>query len=85
MTSLIDSNILIQTEDSNLVRDAHSKALLNKNVAALNEYKARKKFLETTKKDEFDTKERLQKLEQDMSDIKKLLIEIAHIRTSNGN
>lgn len=85
MTSLIDSNILIQTEDSNLVRDAHSKALLNKNVAALNEYKARKKFLETTKKDEFDIKERLQKLEQDMSDIKKLLIEIAHIRTSNGN
>jgi hypothetical protein len=85
MTSLIDSNILIQTEDSNLLRDGHSKALLNKNIAALNEYKARKKFFDKTKHEEIDTKERLQKLEQDMSDIKKLLIEIAQMRASNGN
>lgn len=85
MTSLIDSNILIQTEDPSLLRDGHSKALLNKNMAALNEYKARKKFFEKTKQEEVDTKERLQKLEQDMSDIKKLLIEIAQMRASNGN
>lgn len=85
MTSLIDSNLLIQTEDPSLLRDSHSKALLNNNVAALNEYKARKRFLEKTKQEEFDTKERLQKLEQDMSDIKKLLIEIAQIRATNGH
>lgn len=85
MTSLIDSDILIQTEDSSLLRDAHSKALINKNVAALNEYKARKQFLEKVKKEEIGTKERLEKLEKDMSEIKNLLIEIAQIRASNGN
>lgn len=85
MTSLIDSNLLIQTEDSNLLRDAHSKALINKNVAALNEYKSRKKFLEKVRQEEIGTKERLEKLEKDMVEIKNLLIEIAQIRASNGN
>lgn len=85
MTSLIDSDLLIQTEDSSLLRDAHSKALLNKNTAALNEYKARKQFLQKTKEEETNTKERLQKLEQDMSEIKSLLIDLVKIRASNGN
>lgn len=85
MTSLIDSKILIQTEDPSLLRDGHSKALINKNIAGLNEYRARKNFLERQKQEEIGTKQRLEKLEQDMSDIKKLLIEIAQIRTSNGN
>lgn len=85
MTSLIDTNLLIQTEDPNLLRDAHSKALLNKNTAALNEYKAKKQFLEKAKQEESLTKKRLEKIEQDMSDIKKLLMEIAQLRASNGN
>jgi hypothetical protein len=44
MTSLIDSNILVQTEDESLLRDVNSKALLNKNINALKEYKSRKNF-----------------------------------------
>jgi hypothetical protein len=85
MTSLIDSNIMIQTEDPSLLRDGHSKALINKNIAALNEYKARKQFLERQKLEKIGTKEKLEKLEQDMSDIKKLLIEIAQIRATDAN
>lgn len=80
MTSLIDSNILIQTEDESLLRDVNSKALLNKNVNALREYRSRKNFIENIKKDENETKVRLAKLESDMQDIKNLLIEIASLR-----
>lgn len=80
MTSLIDSNILIQTEDESLLRDVNSKALLNKNINALREYKNRKNFVENIKKDENETKVRLAKLESDMQDIKNLLIEIASLR-----
>jgi hypothetical protein len=80
MTSLIDSNILVQTEDESLLRDVNSKALLNKNINALKEYKSRKNFVENIKKDENETKIRLAKLESDMQDIKNLLIEIASLR-----
>ena len=78
--TLIDSNILVQTEDESLLRDVNSKALLNKNINALREYKNRKNFVENIKKDENETKVRLAKLESDMQDIKNLLIEIASLR-----
>jgi len=78
--TLIDSNILVQTEDENLLRDVNSKALLNKNVTALRDYKNKKNLVQTLKKDEGETKERLAKLESDMQDIKNLLIEIAALR-----
>ena len=80
MTSLIDSNILVQTEDESLLRDVNSKALLNKNVTALRDYRNKKNLVQTLKKDEGETKERLAKLESDMQDIKNLLIEIAALR-----
>lgn len=76
----VDSNILVQTEDESLIRDVNSKALLNKNIVALREYKNKKNFVETVKKEESETKVRLAKLESDMQDIKNLLIEIASLR-----
>lgn len=78
--TLIDSNILVQTEDESLLRDVNSKALLNKNVTALRDYRNKKNLVQTLKKDEGETKERLAKLESDMQDIKNLLIEIAALR-----
>ena len=77
---MIQENTLIQTEDENLLRDAYSKALLNKNIQGLNEYRARKKHFEKVKEEEAETKQRLAKLESDMQDIKNLLIEIAALR-----
>lgn len=78
--TLIDSNILVQTEDESLLRDVNSKALLNKNITALRDYRNKKNLVQTLKKDEGETKERLAKLESDMQDIKNLLIEIAALR-----
>jgi len=78
--TLIDSNILVQTEDESLLRDVNSKALLNKNITALRDYKNRKNLVQTIKKEDSETKERLAKLENDMQDIKNLLIEIAALR-----
>ena len=77
---MIDSNILVQTEDDNLIRDVNSKALLNKNIAALRDYKNKRKLIQTIRKEDGETKERLAKLESDMQDIKNLLIEIAALR-----
>jgi hypothetical protein len=82
---MIDENILVQTEENDLLRDVHSKALLNKNTVALREYKARKEFLEKVKQDDCDTKTKLATLEKDMQEIKELLKEIALLRSSNGN
>jgi hypothetical protein len=78
--TLIDSNILVQTEDESLLRDVNSKALLNKNITALRDYKNKKNLVQTLKKDESETKMRLAKLENDMQEIKSLLIEIAALR-----
>ena len=63
-----------------MLRDVNSKALLNKNITALRDYRNKKNLVQTLKKDEGETKERLAKLESDMQDIKNLLIEIAALR-----
>jgi|LakMenEpi03Aug12_release.lakeMendotaPanAssembly.Ray.scaffolds.fasta_scaffold375587_3 hypothetical protein len=77
---MIDSNILVQTEDDNLVRDVNSKALLNNNLNALREYRNKKNLIQAIKNEESETKQRLGKLESDMQEIKNLLIEIAALR-----
>jgi hypothetical protein len=82
---MIDANILVQTEENDLLRDVHSKALLNKNVAGLREYKAKKEFLEKVKKEDSETKLKLAVLEKEMKEIKEILKEIALLRSPNGN
>lgn len=80
-----ECNLLIQTEDQNLLRDGNSKALLNKNVTALKEYKNRKMMFQKLKEDEQENKKRIENLEKNMEEIKFLLQEIAKIREPNGN
>jgi hypothetical protein len=63
-----------------LVRDVHSKALLNTDRAALDDYMVRQNLALKQKVDQEDTKIRLKKLEQNMSEIKALLSEIASMR-----
>lgn len=77
---MIKETTLVQTENDSLIRDTHSKALLNNNYSALVEYQQRKSILQKNKAEQLETKERLAKLESDMQDIKKLLIEIAELR-----
>jgi hypothetical protein len=73
---------LVQTEEPSLIRNTHSKALLNKDRKALEEYKTRKNFLLKVKNEDQETKDRIRNLEKDMSEIKSLLIEMIK---SNGN
>lgn len=77
---MIKETTLIKTENESLIRDTHSKALLNTNYSALVEYKQKKNIVNKNKVDQSETKERLAKLESDMQEIKNLLIEIAALR-----
>ena len=67
-------------ENDKLVRDTHSKAILNTDRNGLEEYYTKR---EVAKKQNFlqqQTQERLSKIEEDMFEIKKLLHEIAIMR-----
>jgi hypothetical protein len=63
-----------------LVRDVHSKALLNTDRAALDDYLVRQNLALKQKAEQEETKVRLEKLEHNMSEIKALLSEIASMR-----
>lgn len=66
-----------------LVRDTHSKAILNNDRQALDEYMLKVEIAKRQNLEKEETKIRLQKLEEDMVQIKNLLLEIAQIRNSN--
>lgn len=63
-----------------LLRDTHSKAVLNTDRNALQEYYAKREILKKEQEEKSETKMRLAKLETDMQEIKDLLIEIAALR-----
>lgn len=70
----------VKVKDTKLVRDIHSKALLNTDKEGLNEYLMKREIAKKEQYEKSETKERLAKLESDMQDIKQLLIEIASLR-----
>jgi glutamine synthetase len=70
----------IQIKDTKLVRDIHSKAILNTDKAGLQEYYVKKEIAKKQQHEQFETKQKLQKLEQEMAEIKTLLQEIASLR-----
>ena len=72
----------VKIKDKNLVRDTHSKAILNTDRAGLEQYYAKREIAKRQQRDSLETKQRLAQLEQDMSDIKNLLKEIAMARKS---
>ena len=72
---------LVRIKDHpNLVRDIHSKALLNTDRNALEEYKARVEYARQQQAEKKETQMRLQKLEQNMDEIRSLLADIASMR-----
>jgi len=72
---------IVAIKDNNkLVRDTQSKAVLNTDRNGLNEYLMKRELAKKEINEKSETKERLAKLEMDMQDIKKLLIEIAALR-----
>jgi multidrug resistance efflux pump len=72
---------LVRIKDHpNLVRDIHSKALLNTDRNALEEYQARVEYARQQQAEKKETQMRLQKLEQNMDEIRSLLADIASMR-----
>ena len=67
-------------DHNHLVRDINSKAVLNTDKAGLNDYMIKREIAKKQISEQSETKMRLAQLEQDMSEIKNLLIEIAGMR-----
>jgi hypothetical protein len=70
----------VQTENESLLRDINSKALLNTNSEAYNSYRMRKNIFNRQKKEVTETHERLNRIEEDMLEIKSLLRSLAQNR-----
>ena len=70
----------VQIKDAQLVRDIHSKAVLNTDKRGLEEYLMKKEIAKKQQLEQQETKLKLAKLEEEMSEIKSLLQEIANMR-----
>jgi hypothetical protein len=70
----------VRIEDTALIRDIHSKAILNTDRAGLDEYLMKREIAKKQQAEQVANKNRLDKLENDMSEIKSLLRDIAEMR-----
>jgi hypothetical protein len=67
-------------DHNHLIRDMNSKAVLNTDKAGLNDYMIKREIAKKQQEEQSETKMRLAQLEEDMTEIKNLLIEIAGMR-----
>ena len=67
----------VKIPDTTFVRDIHSKAILNTDRKGLNEYLMKREIAKKQQSEKFETKERLDKLEQDMQEIKELILKLS--------
>lgn len=67
-------------DHNHLIRDMNSKAVLNTDKAGLNDYMIKRNIAKKQQEEQSETKMRLAQLEEDMTEIKNLLIEIAGMR-----
>lgn len=74
----------VKIENTEFVRDMSTQAVLNTDRQGLQQFQNTRKRLLAQKNEQQDTRIRLQKLEEDMQEIKQLLQVIA-MRGTNGN
>jgi len=72
-------------EHDNLIRDMNSKAILNIDKEGLQDYLRKREVAKKQQEEQIETKNRLAKIEQDMSEIKTILHNIANSRLKDGN
>ena len=72
-------------DHDNLVRDMNSKAVLNTDRVGLQDYYLKRDSVKKEQSEKLETKQRIEKIEKDMSEIKELLREIAIKGNNNGN
>jgi hypothetical protein len=75
----------VRIEDTALIRDIHSKAILNTDKAGLNDYIMKREIAKKQQAEQVQNKDRLTKLEEDMSEIKNLLVQLVNTGKLNGN
>jgi hypothetical protein len=75
----------VQISDTALIRDIHSKAILNTDKAGLNDYLMKREIAKKQYAEQVQNKDRLTKLEEDMSEIKNLLVQLVNTGKLNGN
>jgi len=67
----------VKITDTSFVRDIHSKAILNTDRKGLNEYLIKRDIAKKQQSEKIETKERLNRLEQDIQQIKELLLKMS--------
>ncbi len=67
----------VEITDTSYIRDVDSKAILNTDKKGLNEYLMKKEIAKKKKNEENEIKNRLSKLEQDIQQIKDLLLKMS--------
>jgi len=79
------SQDFVPVEDSTFVRDIHSKAILNTDRAGLQNYYIQRDLYKKEQAEKLETQNRLTQIENDMSDIKMLLLKLLDKETNNGS
>lgn len=67
----------VKIPDTHFVRDIHSKAILNTDKKGLNDYLIKRDIAKKQQFEKNETKVRLDKLENDMQEIKELLLKMS--------
>ena len=70
------NNNLVQVEDAPFVRDIHSKSILNTDIVGLQNYYVQRDLYKKEQAEKMQASNRLTKLEEDMSEIKILMLQL---------
>ena len=71
--------------DKTFVRDTSNRAVLNTDVSSLERYYIQRKVAKQRIKEQEEVKERVDKIEEDISEIKEMLHQLIKMRTTDGN
>jgi hypothetical protein len=74
--STTENTAIIQTENPDLLRDTNSKGLLFNNQSELKKYQARKNYMKSVKDKTDSYENRLSNMENQIDDIKNLLLQL---------
>lgn len=80
-----DKPRFIPVQGTKFVRDTTNGAILNTDLDELNNFKIRKKIKDQEKKEKETMKIKIDNLESDISDIKKMLLQLIDLGTKDGN
>jgi hypothetical protein len=72
-------------EDKHLVRDISNRAILNTDRVGLENYLAQRQLAKQRMAEQEEMKNKVNKLEEDITDIKNMLRDIVQMKAPNGN